>query len=113
MLLNPLDPNGPPLNLMVTASGSRALQLSWEPPEEDKRNGVIIGYQVECNGTMSLTASGSITSITVENLNPFTSYECSVSASNVAGNGPKAYITGTTAEEGKQNVSFYMLNANM
>ena len=98
---------------MATASGSRALQLSWDPPEEDKRNGEITGYQVECNGTMSPTVSGGITSITVENLNPFMSYECSVSASNVVGNGPKAYIAGTTAEEGKQNVSFYMLNANM
>ena len=87
---------------MATASGFRALQLSWDPPEEDKRNGEITGYQVECNGTMSPTVSGSITSITVENLTPFTSYDCSVSASNVAGNGPKAYITGTTAEEGKQ-----------
>ena len=95
---------------MVTASGSRALQLSWDPPEEDKQNGEITGYQVECNGTMSSTVSGSIT---IENLTTFTSYDCSVSASNVAGNGPKAYITGTTAEEGKQSISFYILNANM
>ena len=98
---------------MVTASGFRALQLSWDPPEEDKQNGEITGYHVECNGTMSPTVSGGIASITVENLTPFKSYECSVSALNVAGNGPKASITGTTAEEGKQSISFYILNANM
>ena len=98
---------------MVTASGFRALQLSWEPPEEDKQNGEITGYQVECNGTMSPTVSGDITSTRVENLTPFASYECSLSASNVAGNGPIASITGTTAEEGKQSVSFYILNANL
>ena len=98
---------------MVTASGFRALQLSWDPPEEDKRNGKITGYQVECNGAMSPTVSGGITSTRVENLTTFTSYDCSVSASNVAGDGPKAYITGTTAEEGKQSISFHLLNANM
>ena len=90
---------------MVTASGSRALQLSWDPPEEAKRNGEITGYQVECNSTLSSNVeniSGGITSTRIEDLTPFTSYNCSVSASNVAGNGPKAYITGTTAEEGKQ-----------
>ena len=112
-MLNPLAPNGPPLNLMVTASGFRALQLSWDPPEEDKQNGEITGYQVECNGTKSSNVSGGITSFTVEKLTPFTTYNCSVSSSNKAGNGPKAYITGTTAEEGKQSVSFYILNANM
>ena len=97
---------------MVTASGSRALQLSWDPPEEDKRNGEITGYQVECNGIMPLNDITGNT-ITVENLTPITSYDCSVSASNVAGNGPNASITGTTAEEGKQSVSFYILNANL
>ena len=101
---------------MVTASGSRVLQLSWDSPEEDKNNGEITGYQVECNSVVSSKVealSGGITSITVENLIPFTFYDCSVSASNVAGNGPKAYITGTTAEEGKQSISFYILNANL
>ena len=89
---------------MVAASGSRALQLSWDPPEEDKWNGEITGYQVEWSSAASSnveTVLGGTTSITIENLTPFTSYECSLSASNVAGNGPKAYITGTTAEEGK------------
>ena len=101
---------------MVTASGSRALQLSWDPPEEDKQNGEITGYQVEWSSAASSnveTVSGGITYITIENLTPFTSYECSVSASNVAGNGPKAYITGTTAEEGKQSSLFNILNANL
>ena len=115
-MLNPLDPDGPPLNLMVTASGSRALQLSWDPPEEDKQNGEITGYQVEWSIATSSNVeivSGGITSFTVENLTPFTTYNCSVSSSNVAGNGPKAYMTGTTAEEGKQSISFYILNANM
>ena len=86
---------------MVTASGSRALQLSWDPPEEDKRNGEITGYQVECNGTMPIAVPANTTSITVEHLTPSTMYTCSVSASNVAGNGPKAYVTATT-EKGKQ-----------
>ena len=103
-MLNPLAPEGPPLNLMVIASGSRALQLSWECPEEDKQNGEITGYIVECNSRNSSTVldtRGNITSVTVENLAPFTMYICSVSASNIAGSGPKANITGTTAGEGE------------
>ncbi|CAB3995740.1 tyrosine- phosphatase Lar-like isoform X1 [Paramuricea clavata] len=37
---------GPPLNVAVTAESSSSLSVTWEPPEKDKRNGMIVNYTV-------------------------------------------------------------------
>ncbi|XP_028402627.1 uncharacterized protein LOC114525465 [Dendronephthya gigantea] len=39
-------PEGPPLNVKVTAESSSSLSVTWDPPEEEKRNGDIVNYTV-------------------------------------------------------------------
>ncbi|CAB4004153.1 Receptor-type tyrosine- phosphatase delta, partial [Paramuricea clavata] len=39
-------PEGSPLNVAVTAESSSSLSVTWEPPEKDKRNGIIVNYTV-------------------------------------------------------------------
>ena len=41
-----LAPEGPPLNVSITAESSSSLSVTWKPPEEDKRNGKIVNYIV-------------------------------------------------------------------
>ena len=41
-----LAPEGPPLNVTITPERSLSLNVAWEPPEEDKRNGEIVNYTV-------------------------------------------------------------------
>lgn len=39
-------PSGPPREVMVQAISSTSIQVSWQPPQEEDKNGVIIGYQL-------------------------------------------------------------------
>ena len=41
-----LAPEGPPLNVQVSAESSSSLSVTWEEPEKDKRNGIIVNYTV-------------------------------------------------------------------
>lgn len=89
---------------MVVADSSRSLSLTWEPLLEENRNGIIIEYTVFVtadDGTaMELTATD--TSLVVNNLCPFTTYTCSVSASTSEGRGPPSpTVLRTTPEDGK------------
>ena len=83
------------------------MTFSWSPPTPTGRNGVITGYALSCvseagGGTtisMQYTAAGTFT---LEGFTPFTSYNCSISASNSQGSGPVAYLINTTLEACKQ-----------
>ena len=86
---------------------SRSVTLSWTLPEENQRNGLIVGYMVVCTGedsTMSFTLETFNFTATVEDLSPYVLYMCSITASTSAGAGPAADLNFTTATEGKQLV---------
>ena len=90
-------PTGPPLGFTFTQQRSRNITFSWSPPSPTLHNGVITGYFLSCvpeaggggsSISMQYTAAGTFT---LRGFTPATSYNCSISASNVWGNGPVAY----------------------
>ena len=99
-------PSGSPRAFTVTP-GVRNLTFSWSPPAPTLRNGVITGYSLSCvpeigGGTtisMQYTAAGTFT---LGGFTPFTSYNCSISASNSQGSGPLSSMISPTLEARKQ-----------
>ena len=80
------------------------MTFSWSPPAPTERNGVITGYSLSCVSevggerssiTMQYTAAGTFT---LRGFTPFTSYNCSISASNSRGSGPMIFYINTTLE---------------
>ena len=101
-------PTGPPLGFTVTQHRSRNITFSWSPPAPTLHNGVITGYFLSCvpevgtrgRNTISMqyTAAGTFT---LRGFTPATSYNCSISASNIWGNGPVAYRMVSTLDDCK------------
>ena len=84
---------GRPINLNVTAVDSRTIEMTWEPPQLDKRNGIIQRYAVSIT-TLQLTDEqemfSSLTNSTshiFHSLRPYYSYSCAVAAETSAGRG--------------------------
>ena len=99
-----LAPTGSPLYFIVTP-GARNMTFSWAPPNVTQRNGVITGYSLSCTPQ---TAGGDITmqytqdgTFTLGGFTPFTTYSCSIFASNSQGDGPVASRTIPTDEDCK------------
>jgi hypothetical protein len=76
----------------VIAQNSSSLSVTWEPPEKDKRNGMIVNYTVcisydeskLCFQEQTTKENMSI----VGNLSDSTMYYVGVRASTIAGPGP-------------------------
>ena len=96
-------PTGPPMGFTVTP-GERNMTFFWSPPAPTLRNGVITGYSLSCvpnigwrnSITMQYTAAGTFT---LRGFTPVTSYNCSISARNIWGNGPVAYRMVSTLDD--------------
>ena len=83
---------------------SRSVEIAWNPPLLEERNGNITSYSITISrqGSDSLIQLTSpITSITVSMLNPFTTYTVTVTASTSIGVGPPSTLLNfRTAEDG-------------
>ena len=97
-------PTGPPLSFTVTQRGARNMTFSWSPPAPTERNGMIIGYSLSCvpeaGGGSSISSTAG--TITLGELLPATSYNCSIYASTSQGSGPVSYLINTTLQACKQ-----------
>lgn len=98
-------PSAPPLNLMAIDVFSNRFVLSWDPPSDEYRNGIIKGYTVVTSplgiSVVSQTYT-TATSIIIADLTPFTTYEARVAAHTELGVGPfSPSITVQTAEAGQ------------
>ena len=88
-LFNSLVPSGPPLNIKTTSRTSSSLSFTWDPPEKDKQNGVIISY----TACVSLSENGLCFQAFITNerewivrkLNSSTKYYIRVLATNQVG----------------------------
>ena len=83
-------PTAPPDDVQVTAGDSRTLQLSWQPPSNSSRNGIIQHYiinitELETNSSFQLETTDLF--VVVDDLHPYYQYSCSVAAETV-GLGP-------------------------
>ena len=93
--------------MKVTAESPSSLSITWEPPEEDKRNGEIVNYTVcisheENNPCFQeyTTKNMAITIIVITNLNASTKYYVRVLASTKVGRGIYSNSTGRITYEG-------------
>ena len=99
-------PGTPPLNFSALAVSSRSLLLNWQPPLLQDRNGLIIGYFINIVATeLGVTFPSQNTTeleYLVNDLIPFTTYSCSVTAYTTIGIGPSTLpMLATTNEAGK------------
>ena len=80
----------------------RAL-LSWSPPRQEDRNGIITSYHIDCsdeNGTSVLNTTTEHTSISLDGLAVGSLYKCYLSALTSVGGGPAATLNFTTLPDG-------------
>ena len=80
------------------------VQFSWSPPSHLNSSTVIASYTLICMGDMMMnnlimtyTEAGSYS---LAGFRPSTAYNCSVHASNMAGDGPPSTIGITTMDDG-------------
>ncbi|XP_037537948.1 receptor-type tyrosine-protein phosphatase F-like [Nematolebias whitei] len=86
-------PSSYPQNLSVIGLTSTSTQLSWDPPPLAERNGKILKYVViyrDINSQHNNTNSTSETQMTVQDLQPDTTYDFRVQAFNSKGGGPSS-----------------------
>lgn len=104
MSLCPAVPDAPPSNTTGMALNSTHIYIAWDPPPRDHINGVIEGYTINITeldtGEMSQYISQE-TEATIGLLHPHYSYNFSIAAVTLAGNGPTTYVIVRTAEAGK------------
>lgn len=121
-------PSGPPLNVRAEAKSSNEISVSWDAPERDHWNGILLGYYVGYQMSLSpddkeVNPTQGFSFKTVEvrshfggetvlsNLNKFTQYHVIVQAYTSQGSGPPSKeIAVQTLEDGKQ-ISIDLLNA--
>ena len=87
----PTAPGSPAQNSTVERTTSTTISLSWEPPVDDQRNGIITLYIIRVVSVDAGTTAyynSSVLSATVTPLKPSTTYECSIAAETSAGRGP-------------------------
>ena len=100
----PSAPFQTPANVQVSTITPQQVELLWAPPPIDQQNGIIRRYIVNITSADNgeeLIIYSQTTSVTVQNLDPFTTYACSVSAETVAPGPFSSAIMFQTAEDGK------------
>ena len=84
---------------------STGISLFWNPPPADAQNGIITRYmisitEVETNRSFSLFSP--TTSVNVTSLHPYYTYNCTIAAVTMVGDGPyTTSITIITLQDGK------------
>ena len=99
-----IAPSRPPTNVQVPTISQRQIELVWAPPPMDQQNGIIRRYIVNItsqDGGEELITYSQTTSTLVQNLHPFTTYTCSVSAETVAPGPFSPPVVIQTPEDGK------------
>ena len=99
-----IAPSHPPQGLSAISLDSRTLELSWAPPAEEHRNGMIRQYNITI---VTLDGDGETRSFTtmqtrkiVSNLHPYYTYICTVWAITV-GASPSANVSSRLPQDSK------------
>lgn len=102
-ILTSLAPTAPPELFQAVSISARNVTLSWDLPVESGRNGIIVSYSIACSDAESnpiISDEVTETTFTVEGLQPYSQYNCAVTASTDVGEGPPATLTFNTTEDG-------------
>ena len=97
-------PSGSPEVFNATVTSPYSAFLTWDPPPIDKQNGVILGYiinvtVIETDESFLLYSNS--TSLFVDDLSPFRTFQCIIAALTNAGIGPySSFFTVTTPQDG-------------
>ena len=98
-------PSGVPENVSAIPLSSISVEVTWDLPLFQHRNGPITAYNFtvteQQTNTQVLSSVLLNTSTVVTSLRPFTAYNFAVSARNSIGNGPDRTVLLTTPEDGK------------
>ena len=90
---------GEPKRVRVETINSTAIRVTWNPPAEDERNGMIRGYQVhygkldennEYQGPVSTIDERAATMVIVTGLQPESTYQFTVNAYTRKGDGDRS-----------------------
>ncbi len=96
-------PGGPPTSVTATSINSTAILLTWLSP--DRPNGIVTSYTIVYNIThqenTTVAVGGNVYSYLAADLNEYTVYTFSISASTRVGSGPSAHVTTRTDESCK------------
>ena len=97
---------------LTAVSSARSIQFSWLPPSSLNSTTIIVGYMFVCSPRLTLAEADSVFkffdeagSHSLEGFRPATEYNCSVLASNSAGNSLPARINVNTTDESKEEMS--------
>ena len=89
----------------MTAESSSSLSVTWEPPEKDKRNGIIVNYTVCMSHEESKPCfkeqTTKETMLVIASLNASTKYYVRVLASTKVGSGNYSESKGKRTNGGK------------
>ena len=84
-------PSGYPQSFEATATSSKTSTLSWDPPNFEDRNGIIIGYVINitsAHANETTEYASNTTTLALTTLSPYTTYYCIVAARTSVGTGP-------------------------
>ena len=102
----PAVPSGSPENFMGVAQSSDTIVLTWDPPLQQNRNGIITDYIINVTALDTGEISQYITpdrSLTLNSLTPFSTYAFIIAARTSVGAGPfSTDIIIRTLEDGKR-----------
>lgn len=97
-------PTGPAQEVNVSVISFEEVVIRWEAPESADQNGVIIDYLVNItivSTGQSFARTTTTTSLSLNGLQPFTSYVCQVAARTQVGLGPfSTFVSFLTDETG-------------
>ena len=85
---------------MVT--GPRTIELQWSRPLTP--NGLVTSYSLHYTD-VNQSLNGNTFNYTAQNLNEFTNYTFTLSASTSAGTGPSTTVNARTEEDGEQQIA--------
>ncbi len=108
-----LAPSGLPRTVSAVAVTTRSIQVTWEAPLADERNGIIQHYLVMVmvqQTRASFSINSTSTSVTIPNLHPAYDYAIEVAAVTVRVGPYSSALSITTPDDG-ESVSGSMLLA--
>jgi len=97
-------PTAPPEDLVAVPLDPRTLYITWKPPAEEDRNGIIRRFVInvtELDTGTSLELESVNTGITVQDLHPFYRYSLTVAAESVALGPASSDLVTEMPEDGK------------